>query len=124
MKLTHYIKGCCKWLHWWWREFGVGCISENHSKLHWNYVFDVMLKIILHYVELIEIIVFIMFENFVTKQYACEERPIRKEWTTSIKQNENAKRQKGKVNGNEKARLPWRRLTCNSTIETWVKGRF
>jgi hypothetical protein len=38
-----------------------------------------MLKIILHYVELIEIIVLIMFENFVTQEYACEERPIRKE---------------------------------------------
>jgi hypothetical protein len=66
----------------------------------------------------------IVFEIFVTKKYAFEERPIRKEWTISIKQNENAKRQKGKVNGNEKVRLHWRRLTCNSTIETWVEGRF
>jgi hypothetical protein len=62
--------------------------------------------------------VLIVFENFVTKKYACEERPIRKEWTTNIKQNENAKRQKGKANGNEKVRFHWRRLICNSTIET------
>jgi hypothetical protein len=107
-----------------WQEFAVGWINENHSKLHWNYVYDVMLKIILHYVELIEIIMLIVFENFVTKKYTCEERPVRKEWTTSIKQNENAKRQKGKANGNEKVRLHWRRLTYNSTIETWVEGRF
>jgi hypothetical protein len=38
-----------------------------------------MLKIILHYVELIEIIMLIVFEIFVTKKYAFEERPIRKE---------------------------------------------
>jgi hypothetical protein len=38
-----------------------------------------MLKIILHYVELIEIVVLIVFENFVIKKYACEEIPIRKE---------------------------------------------
>ncbi len=118
MKLTHYTKGSHEWLHWLWWEFGVGWINENHSRLHWNYVYDVMLKIILHYVELIEIIVLIVFENFVTKKYACEERPIRKEWTTNIKQNENAKRQKGKANGNEKVRFHWRRLICNSTIET------
>jgi len=111
-------------LHWLWWEFCVGWTSENHSRLHWNYVYDVMLKIILHYVELIEIIVLIMFENFVTQEYACEERPIRKEWTKSIKQNENAKRQKGKANGNEKVRLHRRRLTCNSTIETWIERRF
>lgn len=88
-----------------WREFGVGWISENCSRLHWNYVYDVMLKIILHYVELIEIVVLIVFENFVIKKYACEEIPIRKEWTTSIKQIENAKREKWKVNGNEKVKL-------------------
>jgi len=83
-------------LHWLWWKFGVGWISENHSRLHWNYVYNVMLKIILHYVELIEIIVLIVFENFVTKKYTCEKRPIRKEWTIRIKQNKNAKKQKEK----------------------------
>ncbi len=53
-----------------------------------------MLKIILHYVELIEIIVLIVFENFVIKKYACEERPIRKEWTTSKTRMQKDKKEK------------------------------
>jgi hypothetical protein len=68
----HYTKGCCKWLQWLWQEFGVGWISENHSRFALKLCVGCYVKrLILHYVELIEIIMLIVFENFVTKKYAC-----------------------------------------------------
>jgi hypothetical protein len=114
----HYTKGCCKWLHWLWQEFGVGWINENHSKLHWNYVYDVMSKIILHYVELIEITVSIVFESFVTKKYTCE-------WIYKKRMNYKHKAKWECKKTKRKSEWKWEGETslkkidlCDSTIET------